>query len=298
MTNALPIDAFFGVCVAELRSVRRMVRTWLFVVAVLGAGAFAYEAFSVLHSLGGGIAPRFALPGFGLLMLWALLVGLVFVASDARARDEAAQIAETLDARPVSNLVGLAGRLFAVVLVAWLPLLVLAVGLYALGLLADMTGLRTALPHVAPERPEPVSLLTFMLLDAPVALLAWGALVMALAAGLRSRWIAVAVALALLGLHLYAIFNTPLYLLPALSGITNLGLAGSEILPRWPAGEDVAARVAGLMLAGGFLLTAAGALRRRDAVPSTRRFGIAACLLGTGAAAIAVLAWQAKAEHD
>ena len=104
--------------------------------------------------------------------------------------------------------------------------------------------------------------------------------------------------MALLGLHLYAIFNTPLYLLPALSGITNLGLAGSEILPRWPAAEDVAARVAGLMLAGGFLLTAAGALRRRDAVPSTRRFGIAACLLGTGAAAIAVLAWQAKAEHD
>ena len=298
MTNTLPIDAFFGVFVAELRSVRRMVRTWLFVVAVLGAGALAYGAFSVLHSLGGGIAPRFALPGFGLLMLWALLVGLVFVASDARARDEAAQIAETLDARPVSNLVGLAGRLFVVVLVAWLPLLVLAVGLYALGLLADMTGLRTALPRFVPEPPEPVSLLTFMLLDAPAALLAWGALVMALAAGLRSRWIAVAVGLALLGLHLYAIFNTPLYLLPAVSGITNLGLAGSEILPRWPAAEDVAARLAALLLAGGFLLAAAGALQRRDAVPSTRRFGIAACLLGTGAAAIAVLAWQAKAEHD
>ena len=296
--SALAIDAFFGVCAAELRSVRRMVRTWLFVIVVLAGGAIVYAAFSVNHAFNNGTAPRFALPGFGLLMLWALLVGLVFVASDARARDEAAQIADTLDARPVSNVVGLAGRLCAVVLIAWLPLFVLAVGLYALGLLADLTALRIALPRVVPEAPEPVSLLTFMLLDAPAALLAWGALVMALAAVLRSRWIAVAVALMLLGLHLYAIFNTPLYLLPALSGIANLGLAGSEILPRWPAAEDVAARAAALLLAGGFLLTAAGALQRRDAVPRTRCFGIAACLLAIGAAGIAALAWQAQAAHD
>ena len=79
-----------------------------------------------------------------------------------------------------------------------------------------------------PEPPETVSLLTFLLLDAPVALLVWGSLVMALAAALRSRWIAVAAALALLGLFLYAVFNTPLYLLPAFSGITNLGLAGRK----------------------------------------------------------------------
>ena len=296
--SALAIDAFFGVCVAELRSVRRMVRTWLFVVIVLAVGASIYGAFSVGHTFNVGIAPRFALPGLGLLMLWALLVGVVSVASDARARDEAAQIAETLDARPVSNVVGLAGRLFAVALVAWLPLLVAAVGLHVLGLLADVTALRIELPRVVPEPPETVSLLTFLLLDAPVALLAWGALVMALAAVLRSRWITMAMALALLGLFLYAIFNTPLYLLPALSGITNLGLAGSDILPRWPAAEDVAARFAGLLLAGGFLLAAAGALPRHDAVPRARRLGIAACLLGIGAAGTAALAWQAQAAHD
>ena len=161
-----------------------------------------------------------------------------------------------------------------------------------------MTTLRADLPGGVPEPPELVSLLTFLLLDAPVALLVWGSLVMALAAAPRSRWIAVAVALALLGLFLYAVFNTPLYLLPAFSGIANLGLAGSEILPRWPAAEDFAARVAGLILAGGFLLAAAGALPRRDAVPHTRRFGIAACLLVIGAAGIAALALQAQAVHD
>ena len=73
-----------------------------------------------------------------------------------------------------------------------------------------------------------------MLLDAPVALAFWGALVNGAGGCSALLLVAAIVALALLGLHLYAIFNTPLYLLPALSGITHLGLAGSEILPRWP----------------------------------------------------------------
>lgn len=77
--SALAIDAFFGVCVAELRSVRRMARTWLFVIVVLAGSALVYAGFSVNHAFNNGTAPRFALPGFGLLMLWALLVGLVFV---------------------------------------------------------------------------------------------------------------------------------------------------------------------------------------------------------------------------
>ena len=63
-------------------------------------------------------------------------------------------------------------------LVAWLPLLVLAVGPHVLGLLGDVTTLRADLPGGVPEPPEMVSLLTFLLLDAPVALLAWGSLVM------------------------------------------------------------------------------------------------------------------------
>ena len=58
-----------------------MIRTWPFVVASC-TGAFTYEAFSVNHAFYGGIAPHFALPGFGLLMLWVLLVRLVLDEED------------------------------------------------------------------------------------------------------------------------------------------------------------------------------------------------------------------------
>ena len=58
-----------------------MIRTWPFVVASC-TGAFTYEAFSVNHAFNGGIAPHFALPGFGLLMLWVLLVRLVLDEED------------------------------------------------------------------------------------------------------------------------------------------------------------------------------------------------------------------------
>ena len=57
---------------------------------------------------------------------------------------------------------------------------------------------------------------------------------MLLAAGLRNRLVVALVALALLAVTFWVLINTPIYLLPVVSGIANLGLPGSEILPRTP----------------------------------------------------------------
>ena len=83
------------VALAELHIVRRMVRTWLFAALAIGVGLYVYHDWSVLHSFMGLVAaPRFALPGFGILTLWILLAGLVFLAFDVRARDERERVAE------------------------------------------------------------------------------------------------------------------------------------------------------------------------------------------------------------
>ena len=298
--SASSADALVGVCAFQVRLARRWVRTWLFAILAFAAGFLVYLAFSVSHFYVGGVPPRLAMPGFGLVMLSTLLIGIVFVAFDARATDETERVAEVLDTRPISNIVLLAGRLLAAVLIVWLPLLALALGLQFAGQIAGQVAgmVAESLEFPLGEAPEPVSLLTFVLLDAPVALAFWGALVTALVVVLRSCWVAAIVALALLGLHLYAIFNTPLYLLPALSGITHLGLAGSEILPRWPAGVDVAARLATLACAGGLLVVAAGVLPRRDDVAQRRRLAIGSGLVGVGAVAIAALVWQAQSRQD
>lgn len=280
-----------GICVLELRSTRRMARTWLFALLALTAGGVLYHGFGFNHFYNDSIAPRFAVPGFGVATLWVLLIGLVFIGVDARHRDGGAQVGEALDTRPVSNVALLAGRLLAVVLVVWLPLLVLALGLQVAGMVVARYHLPGGIP------PEPVALLTFVLLDAPVAFALWGAVLAVLVAVLRSRWAAAGVAVALLGLCLVAIFNTPLYLLPSLSGITNLGLPGSEILPRWPSAVDWAARAATVVCCAGLLVVAAGVWPRLDSVPAGKRLLLGGALVGVGATAIAALAWQAHAKQ-
>ena len=248
-----------AVAVAELRVARRMVRTWVFALLAVGAPLFLYHVWSVAGTLGlGAPAPRFALPGIGVMLLWLLIVGTTFLAFDVHAREGRVRIAEVLDARPVSNIALLAGRCTGVAFAAWLSVAVLAVALQVGGLVVERLDAPAGVPA------EPVSLATFVFLDAPVALLLWSAMVTLLAAALRNRLIVVFAAMALLGIHAWAVLSTPLYALPVVSGIANLGLLGSDILPRGPSGVDLAHRATMLGLAASLLAFAAAVLRRRD----------------------------------
>ncbi len=267
-----------AVAVAEIRQARRLNRTWLLGFLVAVGGLLVYLVWS-----GGsytGYAPtRFALPGIGMLLLWVLLFGVVLMAFDMRARDERERIAEVLDTRPIPNFVLLGGRLLGIALIAWLPLAIWA-------LLVQGMGMIDAVMNLSYSRitPEPVSLATFVFVDAPPAILVWGALVMLLAAGLRNRLAVCLVALALLAAAFWAIFNTPLHMLPVVSGIANLGLPGSEILPRMPSWVDLAQRATVLVLGAGLLTMAAAVFPRRDSrsrLPCVA--GGAALMLASGA---------------
>lgn len=279
---------------AELRVARRTVRTWVFAALAIGVGLLVYHYWSVLHTQMQIVmaAPRFALPGFGILVLWVLVAGTVFLAFDIPGRDARERVAAVLDSRPPSNVALLTGRLLAVALAAWLPLLVLAGLLQIGGLVFDHLDARLGVPA------EPVSLATFLFVDAPVVLLLWGALVVLLAAVLRNRLLVALVALGLLAVHVWAVLNTPLYLLPIASGVANLGLPGSEILPRTASGVDLVQRLSVLVLGAGMLATAAAALPRRDATSRTPGLCSGAALLVTGAAGIGALVWFVEAERS
>ena len=281
------------VALAELHIVRRMVRTWLFAALAIGVGLYVYHDWSVLHSFMGVVAaPRFALPGFGILTLWILLAGLVFLAFDVRARDERERVAEALDSRPLSNVALLGGRLLAVAFAAWLPLAVLAVFLQVGGMVVESLDLRLGVPA------EPVSLATFVLLDAPVVLLFWSGLLVLLAAVLRNRLAVAGVAIGLLGLQFWALFETPLHLLPALSGISSLGLPGSDILPRHLSTVDLVQRGFVVLLGAGLLGVAASSLPRRDTIPRPRGLAFSGALLVLGTGGIGALVWSAVDARD
>ena len=269
---------------AEFRQARRLSRTWLLGFLVVVGGLFVYLV---------GSGTRFALPGIGMVLLWVLLIGVVFLAFDIRARDERERIAAVLDTRPIPNIVLLGGRLLGIVFIAWLPLAVWALLVQGTGMIDE--GMNLSDSRVTPE---PVSLTTFVFLDAPPAMLVWGALVMLLAAGLRNRLIVCIVALALLAATFWTLFNTPLYLLPVVSGIANLGLPGSEILPRMPSGVDLAQRLMVLVLGAGLLTMAAAVFPRRDSRSRMPCLAWGAALLLASGAGFAGLVLHVQGERS
>ena len=288
-----PVRIALAAAAAELRIARRTIRIWVFAALAIAVGLVVYHTWSIQHTqMGIATHPQFALPGFGILVLWILVAGIVFLAFDIPGRDARERVAAVLDSRPPPNIALLAGRLLAVALAAWLPLVVLAVLLQAGGLVIDHLDARAGVPA------EPVSLATFMFIDAPVTLLFWGALVVLLAATLRNRLVVAVVALGLLAAHAWAVLNTPLYLLPIVSGVANLGLPGSEILPRTVSGADLVQRLSVLVLTAGLLATAAAMLPRRDATSRTPGVVVGLALLVFGAGDIGGLVWFVEAERS
>jgi hypothetical protein len=104
------ISMILAVARAEMRSVRRLVRYWLFaVVSVLASFAF-YAYYAALHGFLsrlsatiGAIGPRYLVGAMGIYILAIFLLGLIFLAFDVRARDERERMAEVLDSRPLSR---------------------------------------------------------------------------------------------------------------------------------------------------------------------------------------------------
>ena len=306
-----------AVALLELRCIRRATRTWVLAVLALAAGwgAFVFYHHAALqhysngHYSGNVVPGRFLVAGYAACFLMPLLAGVVFLAFDHRHRDRAAGVVEVLDARPAANLAFFLGRLTALVAAMWLLCAVFAASLQAAGLAADKWLRSGALDGwLGPL--EPWSLAAFLFVDAPPALVLWGALVLLLAAVLRHRLAVAVVALALLGGYGWLLLHAPLRALPAISVFSGFDGFASDMLPRFLTEESAVLRAAQLLLGVGFAaLGAAGQARADSASTAPTLFGGLA-LVVAGASAVVVLgqsnvaaerqrqAWQdAQAAH-
>ncbi len=280
---------------AELRSLRRAVRTWVFLGLGLAVAFTAYGYYSYLHDAfgfnpnAGYMSPRYTSAYFTIYLLWLFMAAVVLLSFDGRGRDEREGIAEVIDSRPVSNLALLAGRLAAVVSVAIVPLLAGQVLIQVVGLLAQATGFDMLGPL------QGVSLVTFVLMDALPVLILWSSFVLFLAAGLRNRLAVAGLALGLLVAHMWAFALVPSYLLPALSPMTVHDIWASDLAPRFPTAESYAQRVSELLVAVGFVLFAASVSRRKDGAPRARQVGVGVIAVVLGAGGIATIGYRAHA---
>ena len=284
------IEAFLALALAEMRAARRQVRTWLFVglAVLLGGGSYLLYAgihgvFSGLSSTVGAFSPRVLVSSIGMAMVMVLIVGIVFLGLDIRSRDQRERMAEVLDARPINNLALVAGRLAGLVFILWLVVLALLMLLQLVGVTAQ------ALDWWVGDTLEPLSMVSFLVWDAIPALALWGSLVVLLAVVLRNRLVVVVAALALLGLYLWAGFETPFDLMKAVGGSQAFQVTGSDVLPDLATVDLVVQRLATLGLAAVFLVLAAALHPRRDDHGSGKRFASAAALVGVAAAGIGYL---------
>ena len=276
---------------AELRSVRRLSRTWLFSAVVLLLGMAAFAAITGLHGFFGAesasaglLTPRFLMAAVGAqVTLGVFSLALVFLAFDVRARDAKDRLAEVLDARPVGNFALLLGRLIGLVLSVWFVVALLALVWQGLGLLA----LATDLPVGEPI--EPLSLAALVLVDAPAYLAMWCALVILISVVARNRLVTAIVCLALLGLWMWAPTQVPTYLMPMILGVTSATAFPSDLVSVFVPAWDLAHRGCELLLAGGFLTLAAALHPRPDARARTPGLAIGTLLILLGGAGIALL---------
>ena len=275
---------WYAVALAELRTVRRLARTWVFLALGITVVGMAHWYYSYLHatsssfSLNSGNAlPRFTTAYFNSYVLWFFMAAMVFLAFDLRHRDQRERVAETIDSRPLSNIALLAGRLCAVVLAICLPLFGVLLLTQAMGTIGRAVGW-----WVDPI--EPVATFVFFFLDAIPALILWCAIVFALAAGLRNRLAVAVAALALLGIHMWSLAHVPGYLLPAMSLLYIHDNWASDLAPRLPDLLTLLHRISMLMLAAAFAVWTAAFYPRSDGGSRNARV-----LIGILPAALGVL---------
>ena len=283
---------FLAVARAEMRSARRLTRTWLFVSLSLLIGLGLYIYFAAMHGLASGFSasvgvfnPRFMMPSQAVVLTVIFVVAVIFLAFDIRARDARERIAEVLDVRPVGNLTLLAGRLAGLVFIAWLVVALLVLGWQGLGALA------LALDWPAGEPVEPRSLLAFLFLDAPPALAMWCSLVILLAVTVRNRLVVAVLALGLVAGWIWGAMQLPIYLQPAIAGQAASAIFPSDIVRFSVPSSQLAQRGCMLALGAGFLVLAA-ALHPRADRHRRQRLTIGAALVVLASAGIAVLLWK------
>jgi ABC-type transport system involved in multi-copper enzyme maturation permease subunit len=187
---------------AEGRLTRRLVRYWVFLaiswLAAIGGflqyGLLLHRNFSAYGATFAMLSPRYLLGLFGPWYLLLFMLGIVFLAFDVRSRDVRERIVEVLDAKPFTNVELVLGRYVGLMMLAWIPVVVIAV---FLGLLSAAVN----------EAIQPLSLAVFATFMAIPAMTFAVGLVFLSSILVRFRWLgALVAAVVLIGLVVAGVF--------------------------------------------------------------------------------------------
>ena len=270
-----------AIAAAEMLSTRRLARYWVFVVITLLLGVFSFGQLVVMHGLFshmsatiGTMSPRFLIANAGLNMILGFIIGLIFIAYDVRARDVRERMSEVLDSRPFTNLEALLGRGIGLTLMAWFPLVGIALIMQLFGLASGAFGWPFG------EIIEPWSLLGYIIY-ALTTMALWCAIIIMLTMVARLRILAAVGALALIGLQAWAVMSLPLGVSQFYTVIPSFDLPSDLVTSMFAEGSFFRL-AAQLSLAAGCMGLAIALHPRNDGGNRNLRLGIGAALLVAG----------------
>jgi ABC-type transport system involved in multi-copper enzyme maturation permease subunit len=287
------LSAVWALARAELRTIRRLVRFWLFAVLATLIGLLTYFYYAVIHGLFshysgsiGSVSPKFLMAQFALWQTLVFVIGVVFVAFDVRARDTRDRMVEVLDTRPYSNLELVLGRFLGTLLAVWVPVAGMMLLIQAFGTLAESLG------WFVGEVVVWSSVWHFLLLDALPAFAFYIGFVYLASLVTKNRLVSAIAGLVVLGVTVWVTFQLPIYLQPALGINGGYTSAGSEIAPDVFSAEALFYRGAVALVAVGLLALAAAVHPRLDSA-RRRLWGLTGAALVT-VALVAVIASIAR----
>ncbi|HVS63170.1 MAG TPA: ABC transporter permease subunit [Thermoanaerobaculia bacterium] len=261
----ISLSSVWSLARAEMRTIFRLVRFWVFAALATLIGLVAYFYYAVIHGLFsnlsgsiGAVSPKFLMGQFALWQTIVFVIGVVFLAFDVRARDVRDRMVEVLDTRPYSNAELVLGRLLGTLLAVLIPVTAVMALIQTVGVLA--VSLRWYVGEVVVWS----SVFHYLLLDALPAFAFYIALVYLVSLLTRNRLVSAIAALAVLGVTVWIGFVLPVYMVPIV-GITGgyTGIA-SEVAPELFSGESFLWRGAVALAAVGLLGLAAAVHPRLD----------------------------------
>ena len=260
------IARIWGVAFAEMRSARRLARTWIFIFiglffafsAWLGLAVtfYNFSAFSPYVGLFSNARYMFA-PQMGGTLILVYTIGIVFLAFDVHLRDRRDRVNEVLESRPLDNFSLLLGRTLGITLIAVIPI-VITLFLMLLVILGV---------HFTDEfylgSPQPHSFWQFLLIDLIPNMFIWVAFVVFLAMLIRIRLLVILLAIST-NIILFTITATiPFQFTDVLNWLSAQQIP-SDVEPFFTNTITLIERVAMIAFGVGLLFLAAMAQKRTD----------------------------------
>ncbi len=287
---------------AEMRTIRRLFRFWLFAVVALIFCLLQYGYFWVIHGLASGysasagsFSPKFLLSQTALWQTLVLGVGVVFLAFDLRARDRRDRVIEVLDSRPYSNAELVFGRFFGALFMVWGVAIVAMIIIQSFGHAGVAFGWWVGEPAIWG------SVWAYLLIEALPALAVFVAFVQVVSLVTNNRLIAALAGVGLAVGSTFLTFQVPIYVLPSLALGGGFVSSISDVAPQIWTGINLLNRGSFALLGAGLLATAVAVHPRLDDT-KRRTWGMAggAGLLAGAALIFATITWNASqlAERD